>query len=259
MLIINVIVGAALWRWERFQICSFFWYTLYKNVIAQQTIFLDRLIIKFSFHVRLTSRECFCSLSSNKLTFVSKNKQIFVIYNFKKALMRVRLIQKVISSCFAAYSILFLARKSNNLIFSSTCTCYVSAFRQWYVRKFLFRWQLRYFLDKISLVFAVFFHFFSRFFVLSRCLFKVLSSRSIKFILSENSYECFLNFIVLLCPFPPFFQPVFPPLLSRCFFLLYDNLCIKTTLNLVTLVTQEIGGKTKKTVCIMVHVIMHAQ
>ena len=73
----------------------------------------------------MTSRKCFCSVLSNKLTFLSgrqkkvnflrKNKQIFDIYNFKIALKRVRLIGKVISSCFAAYDIIFLARKSNNL------------------------------------------------------------------------------------------------------------------------------------------------
>ena len=56
--------------------------------------------------------------------FLRKNKQIFDIYNFKKALKSVRLIRKVISSCFAAHSKIFLARKSNNLIFSSIC--YVS-------------------------------------------------------------------------------------------------------------------------------------
>ena len=52
------------------------------------------------------------------MNFLSKNKQIFDIYNFKKALKRVRLIRKVISSCFAAYGIIFLARKSSNLIFN---------------------------------------------------------------------------------------------------------------------------------------------
>ena len=84
----------------------------------------------------LTSRKCFCSLLSNKLiflffkrpakevNFLSKNKQIFDINNFKIALKRVRLIRKVIPSCFAANGIIFLARKSNNLIFSSSC--YVS-------------------------------------------------------------------------------------------------------------------------------------
>ena len=53
------------------------------------------------------------------MNFLSKNKQIFDIYNFKIALKSVRLIGKVISSCFAASGIIFLARKSNNLIFSS--------------------------------------------------------------------------------------------------------------------------------------------
>ena len=59
-----------------------------------------------------------------KVNFLRKNKQIFDVDKFKKALKRVRMIRKVISSCFAAYGIIFLARKSNNLIFSSTC--YVS-------------------------------------------------------------------------------------------------------------------------------------
>ena len=61
---------------------------------------------------------------SKQVNFLRKNKQIFDIYNFKKALKRIRLKRKVISSCFAAYGIIFLARKSNNLIFS--LTCYVS-------------------------------------------------------------------------------------------------------------------------------------
>ena len=61
---------------------------------------------------------------AKEVDFLRKNKQIFDIYNLKKALKRVRLIRKAISSCFAAYGMVFLARKSNNLIFSSTC--YVS-------------------------------------------------------------------------------------------------------------------------------------
>ena len=62
--------------------------------------------------------------SAKEVNILSKNKQIFDIYNFKKALKRVRLVRKIISSCFAAYGIIFLVRKSNNLIFSSSC--YVS-------------------------------------------------------------------------------------------------------------------------------------
>ena len=58
---------------------------------------------------------------AKEVNFLNKNKQIFDICNFKKALKRARLIRKVTSSCFAAYGIIFLARKSNNLIFSSTC------------------------------------------------------------------------------------------------------------------------------------------
>ena len=55
------------------------------------------------------------------MIFLSKNKHIFDICNFKIALKSVRLIGKVISSCFAAYGIIYLARKLNNLIFSSSC------------------------------------------------------------------------------------------------------------------------------------------
>ena len=84
----------------------------------------------------MTSRKYFCSLLSNKLTFLSgrppakavnflsKDKQIFDIYNFKKALKRVILIRKIISSCFAGYGIIFLARKSNNRLFVELlCFC----------------------------------------------------------------------------------------------------------------------------------------
>ena len=41
---------------------------------------------------------------AKKVKFLRKNKQIFDIYNFKKALKSVRLVRKVISSCFAEYS-----------------------------------------------------------------------------------------------------------------------------------------------------------
>ena len=59
------------------------------------------------------------------MNFLSKSKQTFVTNNFKNALERVRLIRKVLSSCFAAYGILFLVRKSNNLIFLSTFYVFV--------------------------------------------------------------------------------------------------------------------------------------
>ena len=74
-------------------------------------------------------------------------------------------------------------------------------FRRWYVNDFLFRWQLRYFLDKIRLVFCSFLALFHGFLCFLAAFFKVLSSRSIKFVLSKNNYECFLNFIVQLCRF----------------------------------------------------------
>ena len=63
---------------------------------------------------------------AKEVNILSKNKQIFDIYSFKKALKRARIIRKTISSYFAAYGIIFLVRKSNNLIFSSSCYAYVS-------------------------------------------------------------------------------------------------------------------------------------
>ena len=83
--------------------------------------------MKFSLHVRIDVTQMLLLIAwqqayifkrlGKKVNFLRKNKQIFDIYNFKKALKRVRMIRKVISSCFAAYDIIFLARKSNNLIF----------------------------------------------------------------------------------------------------------------------------------------------
>ena len=79
----------------------------------------------------LTSRNCFCSLLSNKqeVNFLSKNKQIFDIYNFKIALKRVRLIGKVISSCFAAYGIIFFGKKveQSDLFVELLCFCWMKA------------------------------------------------------------------------------------------------------------------------------------
>ena len=112
----------------------YFFYNITCNFVAQQTIFSNRLIIKFSLHVRIDVTQMLLLIAyqqtyifkrpEKKVNFLRKNKQIFDIYNFKKALKRVRIIRKVISSCFAAYDIMFLARQSNNQIFSSTC--YVS-------------------------------------------------------------------------------------------------------------------------------------
>ena len=47
-----------------------------------------------------------------EVNILSKDKQVFDIYNFKKALKRVILIRKIISSCFAAYGIIFLASRT---------------------------------------------------------------------------------------------------------------------------------------------------
>ena len=92
----------------------------------------------------------------------------------------------------------------------------------------------------------------------SRCIF-LSFVKSFNQILSPRKQlrMFFLNFIVLLCPFFFCFQSVFSPLLSRCFLsftftlffpALYNTLCTKTTLNVVTLVShsQETGDKNKR-------------
>ena len=175
-----------------------------------------------------------------------------------------RPIRKVISSYFAAYDIIFLARNSNSLIFSSSC--YVSVcvkygiyFRCFaddiYVNEFLFRWQLRYFHDKISLVFVVFLHFFTVFCLFSQPLFcQVVQSNSHS---AKTATNVFLKFIVLLCPFFFCFQSVFSPLFSRCFFpALYNNLYTKNTLNVVTCV--PLPGNRRQKNSVHCGVIIHA-
>ena len=68
----------------------------------------------------------------------------------------------------------------------------------------------------------------------------------------------FLKLVVLLCSFFFFFGVFFPFIFTLLFPALYNDLCVKTTLNLVTLVFQETGDKTKKN---SVHcgVIMYVQ
>ena len=132
---------------------------------------------------------------------------------------------------------------------------YIFVFRRWYVNEFLFRWQLRYFDDKINLVFVVFFHFFT--------VFCVFSLSFLSFVKSFNQIPTqrkqlrmfFFNFIVLLCLFFFCFQSVFFSFIFTLFFpALYNNLYTKTTLNVVTLGhSQETGDKKwKKTACIVV-------
>ena len=84
----------------------------------------------------------------------------------------------------------------------------------------------------------------------SRCLFKVLSSLSF---VQSNSYSAKIATNVLF-EFYRFALPVFL-LFSICFFsftfalffpALYNNLCTKTTLNVVTLLSQETGDKNKR-------------
>ena len=105
---------------------------------------------------------------------------------------------------------------------------------------------LRYFRDKISLVFVVFLQFFT--------IFCVFSLPFLSFVKSFNQIPTqrkqlrmfYLNFIVLFCPFFFCFQSVFFSFTFTLFFpALYNNLCTKTTLNVVTLLSysQETGDK----------------
>ena len=69
------------------------------------------------------------------MNFLSKNKLIFDTYNFKKALKRVGLIQEVIYSCFPAYGMRFLARKSteSDLFVVLFCFCLLKVWNIFFV------------------------------------------------------------------------------------------------------------------------------
>ena len=80
-----------------------------------------------------------------------------------------------------------------------------------------------------------------------RCLFlRVLSSSLIKFVLSENSCEWFFEIYRSALPVFLFFSLFFLFILTLLLPALYNDFCVKTTLDLVTLVFQETGDKTKK-------------
>ena len=95
----------------------------------------------------LTSRQCFCSLLSNKLTFLnfkrpakkakflSKNKQIFDIYNIKNALKKIRPIRKTVSNCFAAYGIIVFGKKvkQSDLFVELLCFCLLKVWNIFFV------------------------------------------------------------------------------------------------------------------------------
>ena len=131
-------------------------------------------------------------------------------------------------------------------------------------QRFLFRWQLRYFLDKIRLVFGSFLALFHGFLCFLAAFSKVLSSRSIKFVLSKNNYECFLNFIVQLCRFS-FVSNLFFPFIFTLFFLafIYNNLCINVLHNVYYTKLGHIGlpknRRQNKKYSVHCGVIMHAQ
>ena len=110
-----------------------------------------------------------------------------------------------------------MARKSKNLIFSSTCFVSVwlklwnifFVFRRWYFKEFLFRWQLRYFPDKNSLVFVVSLHFFT--------FFGIFLLPFLSFIESFNQIRTQRKQLRMLFEFYRSALPVFR-LFSICFF-----------------------------------------
>ena len=74
-----------------------------------------------------------------------------------------------------------------------------------------------------------------------------MSSRLIKFALSENSYVCFFEFYRSALPvFSFIFNLFFLLHFYAVFPCMYNNMCVKTTLNLITLVSQETGDKKKQ-------------
>ena len=167
------------------------------------------------------------------MNFLSKNKQIFDIRNLEKALKRAWLIRKVICSCFCIWHNIFGKKvEQSDLFVDLLCFCLLKlwniffVFRRWYVNEFLFPWQLRHFLDKISLDFLVFLHFFTVFCIISLLFLSFVKSfnqirtqrkqlRKFFWILSF----CFARFFF-------YFQSVFSPSFLRCFSLHCIIICV---------------------------------
>ena len=66
---------------------EFFYFFYNIRTLLHSILFLNRLIIKFSLHVRIDVTQLLLLIAPAKeVNFLSKNKQIFDIYNFKIAL-----------------------------------------------------------------------------------------------------------------------------------------------------------------------------
>ena len=72
---------------------------------------------------------------AKKAKFLSKNKQIFDIYNIKNALKKVRPIRKTVSSCFAAYGIIVFGKKvkQSDLFVEVLCFCLLKVWNIFFV------------------------------------------------------------------------------------------------------------------------------
>ena len=108
------------------------------------------------------------------------------------------------------------------------------------------------------IVFVVFFHFFTVFCVFSLPFLSFVKSFN-QIRTQQKQLRMFFEFYCSALPVFLLFPICFFSYIFTLFFAaLYNNLCIKTKLNLVTLVSQETGDKTKK---YSVHcgVILHAQ
>ena len=123
--------------------------------------------------------------------------------------------------------------EQSDLFVELLCFCWMKVwniffvFRRWYVNEFLFRWQLRYFHDKISLVFVVFLQFFTIFCVFSLPFLSFVKSFN-QISTHENSYEC--SFSILSFCFARFsfvFNLFFLLYFHAVFFLHYIIICIQ--------------------------------
>ena len=92
--------------------------------------------------------------------------------------------------------------------------------------------------------FCSFLALFTVFCVFSQPIFKFCRVVQSNLYSAKTAANDVLKFIVLRCPF--FFSLFFSFIFTLLFPALSNDLCVKTTLNLVTLVFQETGDKTKK-------------
>ena len=106
------------------------------NRLTLFPIYLSLFVVSTLCHCLATSCQAYIfKRPAKKAKFLSKNKQIFDIYNIKNALKKVRPIRKTVSSCFAAYGIIVFGKKvkQSDLFVEVLCFCLLKVWNIFFV------------------------------------------------------------------------------------------------------------------------------